>query len=306
MCRAVKGLDATTRHLAFTNINDDAPYWATMFDSRPWAYEPAYSGLIGFKLEHIQPDLLHCWHLGTGRDLAASIIVYIVRHKHDCPGVLAGANLKDRLMDASAKLKAYAKSRKLPLKLHKLTKSKLGMKCKTSYPELRSSGYDTYVVLEWLQDLCSRHSSVLPADMCTCIWCPSHIMSMLHKADRYLTIDEERNKHYFGHVFLRSYISLADHFLRHHEQLFRLRPKLHLLAHVFKCSRPSRTNPKQYSTWVDEDGLKRLMKLLKMTDARTAPQRLLERYLLAVKGAWKEKLGFQRKGPPKPEDPARL
>ncbi|CAE7810921.1 unnamed protein product [Symbiodinium sp. CCMP2456] len=289
MCRAAKGLTATTEPMAFTNINPDAAYWETMFRDPPWSYTPAYAGLAGFKLQYVQPDLLHVWHLGTGRDFAASVIVYIIRHKLECRGVFAGTNMKDRLEDATSQLKAFARLHKLPLKMHKLSKSKLALKTRLSYPELKSSGYDTYVVLEWIQDLCSRHSAVLPADICTATWCASHIMSMLHKAGRYLTVDEQRNKEYFGQLFLRSYVSLAHHCLQHHEQLFRLRPKFHMLCHIFRSSLPSRTNPTQYSTWIDEDGLKRLMKVLRMTDARTAPKRLLERYLLGVRSAWGQK-----------------
>ena len=110
------------------------------------------------------------------------------------------------MADATSKLKAYAKSRKLPLKLHKLSKSKLGLKTKTSYPELRSSGYDTYVVLEWLNDLCSRHSSVLPRDICTCLWCATHLMSMLHNAGQHLSPVEEQNKLQFGRLYLHCYV----------------------------------------------------------------------------------------------------
>ena len=100
----------------------DAAYWQTMFRDPPWSYEPAYVGLAGFKLQYIHPDLLHVWHLGTGRDFAASVIVYIVRHKVECPGVFAGSNMTDRLADATSQLKAFARSHKLPLKLHKLSK----------------------------------------------------------------------------------------------------------------------------------------------------------------------------------------
>eukprot|EP00439_Symbiodinium_sp_Y106_P028034 s7384_g3.t1 len=286
MCRAAKGLDAATIPMAFTNINPDAAYWDTMFRDLPWNYEPAYASLSGFKVQYIQPDLLHCWHLGTGRDLAASVIVYIVKRKAECAGIFAGSNIADRLADATVKLRAFARSRKLPLKMHKLSKSKLGMKTKLSYPEVKSSGYDTYVILEWLQDLCSRHSAVLPADLCVAMWCATHLMSMLHAAGRYLTIDEERNKHHFGQLFLRAYISMAHECLQREERLFRLRPKFHLLCHIFRSAVPSRTNVTRFSTWMDEDGLKRLMKVLRMTDGRTAPKRLLERFLLAVKRSW--------------------
>ena len=293
MCSATKGLSAASLPMAFSNISPDAPYWRTMFTEEPWAIRPSYTRLAGFETQLIKPDLLHIWHLGCGRDLAGSVIMYIVKHKADCPGILLGTNIKDRLADATSKLKAYAKSRKLPLKLHKLSKSKLGLKTKTSYPELRSSGYDTYVVLEWLNDLCSRHNSVLPRDICTCFWCATHLMSMLHNAGQHLSPVEEQNKLQFGRLYLHCYVSLARSCLqniRRMEYLFRLRPKFHILAHIFCESVPSRSNIAQFSTWIDEDSLKKLMRVLRMSDKRTAEKRLLQRYILDLAGTWNRKL----------------
>ena len=291
MCCATKGLDTNSLHLGYTNVNPDAPYWDTMYQTPPWRFRPAYTSLSGFHLRLIQADLLHVWHLGTGRDLAGSVIVYILKRKGQSYSILAGDNIPDRLADATSKLKAFAKSRKLPLALHKLTKNKLGLKSKTSYPELMSKGYDTYVVLEWLQTLCEANGHLLPRELCTAVWCATHVMSMLHNADKQLTVEQQRNKEFFGQLFMKSYRIMAQNMLQDREPLFRMRPKFHILGHVFRSSPPSRTNPANYSTWMDEDSLKKLMRVLKMTSCQTAEQRLLERWLLALPEVWAKECG---------------
>ncbi|CAE7498978.1 unnamed protein product [Symbiodinium sp. CCMP2592] len=268
MCCATKGLDANSLHLGYTNVNPDAPYWDTMYQKPPWRFMPAYTSISGFHLRLIQVDLLHVWHLGTGRDLAASVIVYILKRKGQSYSILAGDNIPDRLADATSKLKAFAKSRKLPLALHKLTKNKLGMKSKTSYPELMSKGYDTYVVLEWLQTLCEANRDLLPRELCTAVWCATHVMSMLHNAEKQLTVEQQRNKEFFGQLFMKSYRMMAQNMLQDRE-----------------------TNPANYSTWMDEDSLKKLMRVLKMTSCQTAEQRLLERWLLALPEVWAKECG---------------
>ena len=78
MCSATKGLSAASLPMAFSNISPDAPYWRTMFTEEPWAIRPSYTRLAGFETQLIKPDLLHIWHLGCGRDLAGSVIMYIV------------------------------------------------------------------------------------------------------------------------------------------------------------------------------------------------------------------------------------
>ncbi|CAE7257416.1 unnamed protein product, partial [Symbiodinium necroappetens] len=45
MCCATKGLDANTLHLGYTNVNTDAPYWETMYQSPPWQFSPAFTYL---------------------------------------------------------------------------------------------------------------------------------------------------------------------------------------------------------------------------------------------------------------------
>ena len=80
--------------------------------------DPPYTGLIGFKLSMVVPDLLHVWNLGVARDLTGSILKTLLKDAH----VFAGSNVEERLQNATVSLKAFAKSEALPLRMKKLTK----------------------------------------------------------------------------------------------------------------------------------------------------------------------------------------
>ena len=279
MCSATKGLqDVST---AFTDVSDGAPYWRTMYTAFPWRWTPAYALLRGFSLTMIFPDLLHCWNLGTARDLAASAIRIFM----DC-AVFGVGNEQVMLGQATDRLKAFARAHKLPLKLKKLTKTKLNLS-RSKYPELRSSGYDSYVVLLWLQHETEFHAAALPDVLKTCIWAGNRAISVMCNAGHFLTEAEEKNKVTVGKLFLRSYMVLANEALQARRRLFRVRPKFHLLAHAFRGKTKSRVNCGRYSAWMDEDALKKLMRTLKQTDARTSERRLLQRWLLTLKGTWR-------------------
>lgn len=67
-----------------------------------------------------------------------------------------GSNQEKRLARASRRLHDFAKSRKVPLQVRKLTPKNLGWgtgKC----PEARVKGFDTYVLLSFLAEETRLH-----------------------------------------------------------------------------------------------------------------------------------------------------
>ena len=238
----------------------------------------------GFDVKFIHADILHIYHLGTGRDLVGSALVHMLERR----GIFEGSNIAARLASATLELRRFCKERKLPLKLHKLSRSKLNWNT-ADMPELRSSGYDTYVVNKWLVEVTTRHSAQLPAQLCTALWTADKILSTLAKAGRWLSVEEQELKECYGALFMRSYVELANSSLERRRRAYRLRPKLHLWHHILKESRPSRINPHVFSTWMDEDALRKMMKIHRITDKKTAQKRLLQRILLGLPGIWNAK-----------------
>ena len=114
----------------FTNVSDDADYWNSLFVDEPWSRAPAYKNMRGFNLMQLHADILHVFHLGIGRDLVGCCIVELAD-----AGCFGPGNAPTKLAVATARLKSFAKERGHPLKLKKLTRSKLAWKAQ-KFPEL--------------------------------------------------------------------------------------------------------------------------------------------------------------------------
>ena len=270
--------------LPFTDLRPDSAWSATEYQQDPWSFTPSYSLLEGFSITMIQADLLHVFHLGVARDLIGSTLALFIKDKL----IFSGATQADRLREATTNLKSFARGAKLPLKLHRLTKRKLGWDSK-SYPEFRGSGYDAFVVLRWLVQVVQSHPAEVPAPLYRAIYAADHTLSVLYNAGRYLTEAEQHSKETYGMMFLHNYMEMVHRNLTARRRLFRLRPKFHLMHHIVKARPGSRVNPAVFSTWMDEDCLRKMMRVLKLTDPRTAPRRILERFLLRMKGTWNRK-----------------
>ena len=127
------------------------------------------------------------------------------------------------------------------------------------------------------------------------LWASNHCISLWSNTGRFLTGDERRDVREAGMLYLRSHVALAEKAITDEKRLYRIRPKLHLLHHLFV--RDGCANPHCYSTWMDEDALKHLMKTLRCTDRRTAEERLLQRWLLGLPSSFEAVRGKLRSRP---------
>ena len=75
---------------------------------------------VAFDVRMVGIDLLHCFHLGVGRELAASTIRVLVKDQY-----WPGSNIDKRLAYATKRLQEYAKLHNKKLVLRRLDKSSL-------------------------------------------------------------------------------------------------------------------------------------------------------------------------------------
>ena len=150
----------------------------------------------------------------------------------------------------------------------------------------KSSGYDTYVVQQWLlSEIALAGPNVqLDRNLVVALWASNHCLSIFSNAGRFLTDAERENAREAGLLYLRAYLALAEQNIALKRFRYRVRPKLHLFCHLILWD--GWRNPHYFSTWMDEDALKQLMKTLRCTDRRTAEKRLLQRWLLAEPSNW--------------------
>lgn len=294
LCSATKGAEDLS--LCLTNVGHNSLWWNTLHQTMPWDDPPAFSSLIGFHISQAVPDLLHIWNLGVARDLLGSGLRIIMTDSI----IFNAPTIADRLALGTDALKRFAKTHRLPLRLRKFTKNKLTWGT-NKYPCLCVSGYDAYVVGRWMETLLASYQDVYP-EIYTMLWASNKAMSLQYHASRFLTIDEKASLQTLGDVFLRTYLYMASASLREHKFLWRVRPKMHMLCHVFRS--PRCVNQSVYSTWMDEDFLKKCGKTLGLTTNKTAQKRLLERWLLALPrnlvktlvraGSWRFALGEKK------------
>ncbi|CAE7162249.1 unnamed protein product, partial [Symbiodinium necroappetens] len=214
MCEATKGAEDET--YVFTNLHT-APYMETFLAEEPWTLRPAYHSLAGFHVSLIFPDILHAYHLGCGRDLLGSALFEMV-----AAGYFGAGTIPARLAEATRRLKLYAKTNKLNLRLKKLTKTKLNWST-AKYPELKSSGFDTYIVQQWvLHEISSVRDPGLDGNLVLALWASNHCISLWSNAGRrWLTSGEVQTVQKCGMVYMKCYIALAEKALREQQRLYR-------------------------------------------------------------------------------------
>lgn len=223
----------------------------------------------------VTPDLLHVINLGVGRDLCGSVLKTILKESH----VFAGANIDERMAAATSSLRAFAKSRRLPLRMKKFSKKKLNWG-NNRYAELRlGSGYDNYVVSQWLESVLTPHSGTYP-DFCALFWSLNNCLNILYHADWFLTADEQSRVKTIGSVFIRVFCKLAAKAVARQEFAWRMKPQFHLFQHVVFSRRC--VNAAKYSTWMDEDFLRKISKTMALTPGVTAQERTLQRWMMAL------------------------
>ena len=152
----------------------------------------------------------------------------------------------------------------------------------------KNGGYDTFIVSQWLLHEVEQNALPVSEELKMPLWSSNHMLSIWTNGGWWLTPEELMNVEQAGKLFMRSYLSLAREALRCHRLRYRCRPKIHLLQHMYMRKGYLHVNPAVYATWLDEDGLKKLMATLGKLDPRTAPTRVLQRWLMGLPSVWQE------------------
>lgn len=279
MCLATKG-NSDDLVNAYTNTQRNWEH--TFYQQAPFNVEPAVCKLTGWQLQMVHPDILHCFHLGVGRDLCGSAIKLLVQR-----GYFPGRKHSDRFEFATRSLKQFAKQNKYGLARRKLDKK--GINWKTGeFAELKTKGYDTFIVCSWLARLLEEDDGGL-TELATTIWCVDNALSLTANSNGiFLTAREYEQLDVMGRIFADHYLRLAHTAVLNGAKEFRTRPKFHAMQHILMANRPSRINMHHYSTWMDEDANRKFMRVNRVTHRRTAAKRVLERWLLGLPSTFKK------------------
>ena len=262
-------------HMAFTDRHPRAAWRATYLRTLPWVERPWFADLVGFQLDMVMGDLLHVFNLGTAKNVAACVLKIILQDTK----IFTRGTIDERMADATASLKHYARQNKYQLRLKKLTKSKIKWQSK-KFPELGSSGSDCHVVLAWLEAVLLEHSLDCYSDITVLVWSGNQCMKILYSGGWFLEPEEQQSVRFLGATYINTYLKLASEAISNRRFLWKVLPKIHVLDHT--TDSPRKVNPSYYSTWMDEDFLKKAAKVLRLTSVRSAQVRMLQRWLLAT------------------------
>ena len=148
-----------------------------------------------------------------------------------------------------------------------------------SSKEFRGKGYDTAVVGQWLlHEL--QHASDEHLKMYMLVWSADFVLKQLHSGD-FLSGEACKQIKLVGEYFLRLYLTMAAL----EPGRWMVRPKLHMFHHLVAnvADTPSGRSPHLDATWMDEDWLKKIARILKQTHKNTCARSSLSRYLLLLK-----------------------
>ena len=131
MCEADKSISV----MNYAYNGPDATWKQTMYCSSPCFAHSSLLDLHGFTLRNVFPDLLHCFFLGTGRDIIGSSMKLLIRY-----GFFEGNNIPAKLKDASKRFRLWREQNHVTTSLKKFSKYTAGIDKAKKYPEARCKG----------------------------------------------------------------------------------------------------------------------------------------------------------------------
>ncbi|CAE7217726.1 unnamed protein product [Symbiodinium sp. KB8] len=278
-CMATKGnIAGADLGFCYTNLKPNAKWMSSYGLSEPYDVRPEFLGLPGFEMDMVWPDILHMFHLGTGRDLVASAVKVLLH-----TGIFNGRTVALRLRDASLRLLEFSKAHGYTLSIRRLTRKNLGFERK-GFPEMMCKGYDTFIILRWLVSEVTHRPPRNQELLCTCLWAADSCLSVASAAGRCMTEAEYVHVSTIGNLFLKSYLRLARTALDARKKIWKVRPKFHMLYHLFCDVSASHANFNYHATWMDEDYNKHVVRIKKSTHKKTATVSTLKRWILGLPG----------------------
>lgn len=127
------------------------------------------------------------------------------------------------------------------------------------------------------------------------LWSADAWVNLVTKSGMFLNPLEEENRLALGKLMITTYASLASQAVERKQFLFRLRPKFHLLHHVTIEKRASNLNPNHHSTWMDEDSVKRWMRVKRLVLKKTATENVLRRFVLGCRASLERGMALARR-----------
>jgi hypothetical protein len=248
--------------------------WSHFYDCPGWHY------LL------LLEDMLHCMFLGNGQDAAGSAFDLLSEVGH-----WQGGSANARLHDAYLRLKEWCKAHGLRCTASESDFTPIAM-VKDMFPHLGGKGADVKVTLGFLAAQLHNAASAQPGHWelvraATCFYYMVRWIAILDREPMFMSAEAAAEYRDAGFAYLRLYNSLAHSCVQAGVRRWKVRPKCHVLAHIFLRTEFSRMNPRFWSCWSDEDYIGKVCKLARATHSGTVARRTLDRWLANLAVRWR-------------------
>ena len=294
LCHA--GYEFEDVHIPFEHLGFSSPLWLqTRKLQNPLPWEGEGGALLHYMLmdsadtpaAFFRPDFFHVYWAGVGKDFAASALIYSMKKLYGL-----GSVAKD-LAALNEELRLWMRSQKSKLHCGSLTEDLLGYSGSREYPEGKwNKGSDTAVVMKFVVHLLQKNEfrdqvagdGILQKILESALQMGS-VLRTCFMADYFLSDEQCQVIINAGHLFLMGYASLVSMCYKQSLCLFKLRPKIHYLNHIFLRVLDEWTlagtavNPCAEATFMSEDFVGRTARLTRRVDPRAIAQKTLQRYL---------------------------
>eukprot|EP00438_Fugacium_kawagutii_P011054 Skav221281 [mRNA] locus=scaffold2775:169664:171427:- [translate_table: standard] len=278
----------------------ERPTWeSSMNATRPWnTDQPPVMARLPFDDSAperlLQGDSFHIYKVGVGRDLAAGILVILLRKGFfDFEG--CATNIDARFAAAHSNFSLWCKVMNKSPGLSSFTVHLFGIKnLSLSAPVAKTKGSDTVLLLEWLAWFLKLNIRTPHVDGYRTL-----LQQMLQVTNAALGfgmmhvhgiwLERACARLLYGHMmtFLRGYVTLGRKALDLRMRAFIQKPKMHALHHLAQRLRAQLEsgavlclNPQVFACDCNEDFLGRIARLSRRVGFRLVDKRVCERYML--------------------------
>ena len=294
------------------------PVWArSLFESRPWTEDnPPPLSTVPFddsRPEYLyRLDFFHVWKVGVGRDVCGSTIMFLVELGAFDFGRTEPKNLPIRLKRAFGSFKLWCSAERKSPALRSFTKQFLNAPTSSHPAWSNSKGSDTMLLSQWLFWLLSILGQDPPARAAPHLEILALMKEILHHSIQMCQVIFQHGlwlprpcaQRLYLHVMVvcRGYKRVAKYLVDSGFVGYRLKPKLHALAHIgyelrqaLLSSAPVVLSPVAFACEQNEDHVGRVARLSRILNTRTLGLRLSQRYFLKSRALFRRE-GARRRG----------
>ena len=278
-------------HMNFTNFAEGAPHWGVVRSNAAYmasgaaAVSPA-SGLPGFHIQSVEPELMHGGPLGFNLTAAGSVLKELGDEMAWAIAPDTGTwfeRLGLQLTAASAAFKTWQAVKRRRCSQPRFTVRRLTLSLVNGMPTLKAKAYNSIVVCEWLADECKaafeRHpSNSYFRDRAAMMWGLSEFYRILRQSNRWMLEDDLASLKVARDTALCLFRKLSAMAADEGTQLYPCRPKMHVFDECHHIAQESGLNPAADWTFQDEDNMRIMILIAQSCHGSTLEPNSLEKW----------------------------